>query len=299
MSSISLAVQRAVDSCKGIQEKPFQSVQFRKIWIGLAGYDRPNIAGKVNSFLSKLFGLPMGEQLKISTDLDLLVTTTANIHHLDSVVVLVAGTGSIAMSYARDGNGFKRTGRAGGWGPLLGDDGSGYGIGRQGLRFALEAVDEFNLRQDGIGSTRVLDPLVQKICEKFGIGSQLDHRDSRVDLLSQVLSKSSDGQTSTSSTRRIAEVARVVLDACSSSDPARAIIEAGSQALVNTLISLTKNQGIKTSNSSLILAGGLLQNDMYQKLVLSHLASTAMKFGYVQPISDPALNAAQYLVHQL
>lgn len=47
-------------------------------------------------------------------------------------VLVVAGTGSIAL--ARDRRGRRR--RAGGWGQLVGDDGSGFWIGREALRDA-------------------------------------------------------------------------------------------------------------------------------------------------------------------
>ena len=47
-------------------------------------------------------------------------------------VLVVSGTGSIAL--ARDRRGRRR--RAGGWGQLVGDDGSGFWIGREALRDA-------------------------------------------------------------------------------------------------------------------------------------------------------------------
>lgn len=48
----------------------------------------------------------------------------------DPGIVVLAGTGSIA--YARNARG--RTARAGGWGPLLGDEGSAFWIGREALK---------------------------------------------------------------------------------------------------------------------------------------------------------------------
>jgi N-acetylglucosamine kinase-like BadF-type ATPase len=45
-------------------------------------------------------------------------------------ILVLAGTGSIALARDRRGRGQ----RAGGWGPLLGDDGSGFWIGRSALR---------------------------------------------------------------------------------------------------------------------------------------------------------------------
>ncbi|MGD2217950.1 MAG: BadF/BadG/BcrA/BcrD ATPase family protein [Gemmatimonadales bacterium] len=52
-------------------------------------------------------------------------------------ILVIAGTGSIAWGRAEDG----REARAGGWGPLVGDEGSGYDIGLHGLRAALRAAD--------------------------------------------------------------------------------------------------------------------------------------------------------------
>jgi N-acetylglucosamine kinase-like BadF-type ATPase len=52
-------------------------------------------------------------------------------------VVLVAGTGSIA--YGRDARG--RAARAGGWGYLLGDEGSGFWIGRRALLSVVRHAD--------------------------------------------------------------------------------------------------------------------------------------------------------------
>lgn len=51
--------------------------------------------------------------------------------------VLIAGTGSICYGRAADG----RSGRAGGWGYLLDDEGGGYALGRDILRAVLRAGD--------------------------------------------------------------------------------------------------------------------------------------------------------------
>lgn len=52
-------------------------------------------------------------------------------------ILLIAGTGSIAWGRAEDG----RLERCGGWGALLGDEGSGYAIGLAGLRASVRAAD--------------------------------------------------------------------------------------------------------------------------------------------------------------
>lgn len=52
-------------------------------------------------------------------------------------VVLIAGTGSICYAQTADG----RTARAGGWGYLMGDEGSGYALGVQALHLATQTAD--------------------------------------------------------------------------------------------------------------------------------------------------------------
>lgn len=52
-------------------------------------------------------------------------------------VLLIAGTGSVAYGRSEDG----RVERCGGWGLVVGDEGSGYAVGREALSAALRAVD--------------------------------------------------------------------------------------------------------------------------------------------------------------
>ncbi len=66
-------------------------------------------------------------------DVPIIVVNDARLvlaaHELDSGIALVAGTGSIAIGVLA-----RREERAGGWGYLLGDEGSGYWVAREALR---------------------------------------------------------------------------------------------------------------------------------------------------------------------
>jgi N-acetylglucosamine kinase-like BadF-type ATPase len=68
---------------------------------------------------------------------DALVALEAGAPGLPGVVI-ISGTGSIA--YGRNANG--QAARSGGWGYVLGDEGSGYWIGRAALRAVLHEADE-------------------------------------------------------------------------------------------------------------------------------------------------------------
>lgn len=73
-------------------------------------------------------------------------------------IILIAGTGSIA--FAKDHSGAIY--RTGGWGRLLGDEGSGHTIGRDGLNAVTRHLD-------GRGKETLLTKLVAK---EFGLSSQ-------------------------------------------------------------------------------------------------------------------------------
>ena len=75
-------------------------------------------------------------------------------------IVVIAGTGSNAIGRAAGGELFG----AGGWGPVLGDEGSGYWIGLEAIRAALRAQDRIGV---GGGATCLL----REIELEWGLGS--------------------------------------------------------------------------------------------------------------------------------
>jgi N-acetylglucosamine kinase-like BadF-type ATPase len=96
----------------------------------LAGAGQPEMADKMTAALTPSFpGIPV----KVCTDLDAALAAAGE----GPAIVLVAGTGSAAIG--RDASG--RVARAGGNGPLLGDEGSAYDIGRRGVIVALRERD--------------------------------------------------------------------------------------------------------------------------------------------------------------
>ncbi len=73
-------------------------------------------------------------------------------------IILISGTGSIAFGKDQAGN----VHRAGGWGRILGDEGSGYSIGRDALNAVTKDLD-------GRGKPTLLTKLVAK---QFGLSDQ-------------------------------------------------------------------------------------------------------------------------------
>jgi N-acetylglucosamine kinase-like BadF-type ATPase len=75
-------------------------------------------------------------------------------------VAVIAGTGSVALARSADGH----TQLCGGWGYLLGDEGSGYSIGRSALRHALHCMES--------GASH--PPLVKAVLEKTTVNSVME-----------------------------------------------------------------------------------------------------------------------------
>jgi N-acetylglucosamine kinase-like BadF-type ATPase len=100
--------------------------------LGLAGADRPRDRGLLLAALEELaLGCPC------LIDSDARIALAAGLGDAAEGVVLIAGTGSIA--YGRTGSG--EIIRAGGWGHLVSDEGSGYDIGRQAIARGLRAME--------------------------------------------------------------------------------------------------------------------------------------------------------------
>jgi N-acetylglucosamine kinase-like BadF-type ATPase len=101
------------------------------VCLGMAGVDRPEDRSVVHLLLRRL-----GHRERVLVVNDAVIALAAGSPDRAGVVVL-AGTGSIAYGADRHG----RTARAGGYGSLLSDEGSGYWLGREALRAVVRGHD--------------------------------------------------------------------------------------------------------------------------------------------------------------
>jgi N-acetylglucosamine kinase-like BadF-type ATPase len=113
---------------------------------GLAGTRQTDAARKVHEGLTSIFP---EAKICVLTDLALSLEATGQ----RPAIVLVAGTGSAAIGWDSEG----RPSRAGGHGPLLGDQGSAYDIGRQAIVSALRSRDR--TRADTLLGAQILEQL--------------------------------------------------------------------------------------------------------------------------------------------
>lgn len=123
------ALQMAVDTA--IADAGLVNQALATAFFALAGVDRPTDRQVMSAVVARL-----GLTCPVNMDHD-AVAALAGATSGQPGVVVMAGTGAIA--YGEDAQGARA--RSGGYGPLLGDEGSGYDIGRKALMAALRAED--------------------------------------------------------------------------------------------------------------------------------------------------------------
>jgi len=229
------------------------------ICVGMSGVDRPGEPERISLVLS---GIRSGAPVLVVNDA--LIALEAGAPGSPGIVV-VAGTGS--MVYGRNANG--RAARAGGWGYVLGDEGSGYWMGRQALQAVVRAADER-------GPATALTSLV---LEHWGVGRPRD-------LVREIYT--SDPKPAT-----IARLAFVVQKAADAGDDvARSIIDQGAAELSGAAVSVAARLGL--TDAPIVLAGSLLGGmPRLRTAVIARLADRLPR-APARPLEDePAVGAVR------
>lgn len=177
-------------------------------------------------------------------------------------VLLIAGTGSVAYGRGEDG----RVERCGGWGMWIGDEGSGYAIGRGGLAAAVRAVD-------GRGPpTVLLDRLLPL----------LDLEDPRA--IPPWVGRAAKAD--------VAALARVVLDAAGQGDEAAwRVVEEAAAGLAEHVEALWARLAPWSGEVPVVFHGGVLGSSLLGDAVGVRLHASARPF-VVRPAAADAVDGA-------
>jgi N-acetylglucosamine kinase-like BadF-type ATPase len=204
--------------------------------LGVAGVDRPGEKAELEAFLRHRLGVQC--PLLVTTDAD--VALVGGLRNLEGLI-LVAGTGSIAIARLRDG----RRGRAGGYGHFLSDEGSAFFIGFQAIRRTLRA------REGRDEPTTMLDALLAR----FGL---LDAA-AFVPLIYQRFDKAA-----------VAAAAGLVESFRAAGDPlAVSIFDEAARELSRLVSSAYSPLAAEMDNHQLVLWGGLLENNAWLRSAVS------------------------------
>lgn len=232
----------------------------RTAWLGLAGIDRQSDFDLLRPSLATL-----AEKVLLTNDAELLLAGLENALG----VVLIAGTGSIALG--RDAAGRKT--RAGGWGHILGDEGSGYAIAQQALQAAVRA-------SDGRGPQTIL---LERILQHW-------HLQKAEQIVSQVYSQPDKA--------RIASLSSLVLLCAGAGDQvALTIVLHAAQELALAVHAVCQSLGFPYQDIPLALGGGLLINETnFCIQVIQHIRQY-QSIGQIVYVAQPALSAARAALH--
>jgi N-acetylglucosamine kinase-like BadF-type ATPase len=157
-------IHEALD--EGLAAAGVSQIDLKGICCGLAGVDASGLRERLQWGLEKIFGYG---RILVTTDARIALAGATHGPADAPGIVMIAGTGAISFGRNRQGT----EARAGGWGALLGDEGSGFSIARKGLASVMRDFD-------GRGPATVLRTLLQT-SEGLNSPSELLQRVQRMD----------------------------------------------------------------------------------------------------------------------
>ncbi len=192
---------------------------------------------------------------------------------------LIAGTGSICFGKSSTGT----LERAGGWGHLIGDEGSGYRLGKDALAVVARAMD-------GYGEPT---QLVALLAEKLNLKS-------RAEIISYVYSNDKSA---------VAAIAPLVDEACSNGDKlAKEIVDKNAYALVELAKAVAAKLEDKRGSESkqgpekikVALLGGLLANKTnLRETFIAKLSEVDSNLVCIDPIHNATIGAAMMALEMI
>jgi N-acetylglucosamine kinase-like BadF-type ATPase len=229
--------------------------KIENIVIGAAGAGRREDAKKLESSLHKIFsadGIKI-KSLKVVSDAQIALQGA---FPDEAGCILIAGTGSIIYGKDEKGNIY----RVGGFGRLLGDEGSGYSIGRKGLQAAAKYFD-------GSGDVTLILKLIE---DKYSINSADE-------LITKVYKENFD----------IASIAEVVIIAAENEDQiAHHILLEESEELIHHISTMMKK--MDTIDLRVSFAGSLILNkNFYSDMLCDKIKTSLPSVKIVTPKHSP------------
>jgi len=254
------ALEEAVNAAFHAAEMPRCSVACA--CLGLAGADRAEDQSVIRDWAERV---RLAERIEITNDAAILLAAgTPQGYGL----ALIAGTGSIAFGRSMAG----RQARAGGWGYLLGDEGSAYALVLAGLQAVVRAAD-------GRGpATR----LTECFLKQLGLNQPQE--------LIAAVYRSGRGRA------ELAALAPLVLEAVEEDEVAATLVEQQARELARAGEAVLR-QLCWEGSVPLALAGGLLLgSEVYRQRVLDALATLGVQPGPIAFVEEPAQGAIQLAV---
>lgn len=257
-------IDNAVILIQEIVAKSFSIVDASKVSMisilaGLAGAGRKEDCEKLKNILSQKLHNEYQKEFCISIVSDAVIALEGALSGRPGAV-LITGTGSILFGKDKHNIFF----RVGGFGRILGDEGSGYSIGSKALR-------QFTHFLDGRKAKTKLDEIISQALEIY---------DSNI-IIKKVYSGEID----------IASLAPIVIDAAEEGcDDAKIIMEEESDELLNHLPPFIKSAGSTSPELSFI--GSLISNEnFYSRLIENKIKKQFPQVKIITAEHSPAYGA--------
>ena len=135
------------DLCREVAAMGGVDLPVAGLWAGIAGAGTEPVRSLVQAALQ---AADLSSRTSVGADVE---ATFHDAFPSGPGILLISGTGSVALARGADGSSL----RVGGWGVYLGDEGSGYGIGLSALRALVRGEDGRGL------STGLRDPVLRTL----------------------------------------------------------------------------------------------------------------------------------------
>lgn len=232
-------------------------------YCGIAGADHPAHRQEVVDSLEIFF--PRGN---FTVDNDARIALTGAIG-FGAGVVVIAGTGSVA--FGRNAAGEEA--RAGGWGPIIGDEGSGYFIARTGMSAVLRAYD-------GRGKPTLMTQLLHD-----------EHHLEPRDLPRAIYAQTTHADD-------VARYAKLVFDAAEAGDAvARSILDLAAQQLASCVLAVARRLRIIDGAFPVAYVGGVFKaGEVLLAPLRAAIAAESKEATLEAPLKRPVEGAAQMAI---
>jgi N-acetylglucosamine kinase-like BadF-type ATPase len=306
--------------------KPEGTSHFHSAWIGASGADAAQDIAILEPLVSHLLGIPLSSRrLIVANDANILTSPLTVAESMSEAVVAIAGTGSVVISFRKTGHAINpspdhitQLSRAGGWGHLLGDDGSGFFAGREAICAVLREYEESQLNEEPTPSTRVSgskETLSSLLLSHFKLSSP-DELLSVVyapDPAQDVSINTNGGPgspewTTQNRKERLCSLAPLVFHAAFKLKDRTAldVLRKSARGLAEQISSLChkparnstsapNGKRVTASAAVLYLGGSLFKEDSYRNILLEELQALGQVFQQIVYVDDPSKQGALVL----
>jgi len=229
------------------------------VFLCVAGGDRQEDLIRWKEWIAHIFPFPF---CKVTVTNDAVAALTSGTFTQEGLVV-IAGTGSIV--YVVQENFISRIG---GWGYLLGDEGSGYYIGQEALRAITRQYDAYGLNEDAF-SKAILERLALTDPTEI-ITLIYEHTQPRICI--------------SSITRT------VLLLATQNNEIAKRIVDRAVTHLVQLLQKMFRKEP-QVKKFPIVTCGGLFENQYFVQCFQAKLQQSTIDNQIIQPEVPPAIGA--------